>query len=68
MRSTTSSQEGAKSRLIRSKARWMTIWRETNVNTLTGGGVPVSRNAVMTLVAYTQTRTRRYARSKLLSR
>lgn len=30
------------------------IWRETNVNTLTGGGVPVSRNAVMTLVAYTQ--------------
>jgi len=30
------------------------IWRETNVNTLSGGGVPVSRNAVMTLVAYTQ--------------
>lgn len=29
------------------------IWRETNVNTLTGGGVAVSRNAVMTLVIYT---------------
>ncbi len=30
------------------------IWRETNVNTLTGGGVAVSRNAVMTLVIYTR--------------
>ena len=30
------------------------IWRETNVNTLTGGGVALTRNAVMTLVVYTQ--------------
>lgn len=30
------------------------MWRETNVNTLTGGGIPVSRNAVMTLVIYTE--------------
>ena len=29
------------------------IWRETNVNTLKGGGVGLSRNAVMTLVIYT---------------
>ena len=33
------------------------IWRETNVNTLTGGGVAVSRNAVMTLVIYTRNET-----------
>lgn len=33
------------------------IWRETNVNTLTGGGVAVSRNAVMTLVIYTHNET-----------
>src|SRR5580765_5791028 len=30
------------------------IWRETNVNTLSGGGVAVSRNAVMTLVIFTR--------------
>ena len=29
------------------------IWREMNVNTVTGGGVGISRNAVMTLVVYT---------------
>ena len=30
------------------------IWRETNVNTVPGGGVGVTRNAVMTLVIYTR--------------
>ena len=30
------------------------IWREMNANTLTSGGVAVSRNSVMTLVIFTR--------------
>lgn len=33
------------------------IWRETNMNTLTNGGIAVSRNAVMSLVVYTRNET-----------